>query len=213
MCIRDRDYLMMEYLPGDEFGVFYYRFPDQPRGHIFSINRKKLLFVDGDGKSTLEELILKGERAVCMAPTFFKNLEPNLLDIIPAGERRQLGKVGTHSRGSLFLDGSDLISDDLLDEIERIVDGYQGFYFGRFDFKAPSEEDLRAGQNIKVIELNGLTSEATHIYDPKNSLFYAWKTLITQWSIAFGIAEANLKKGIEPMPVGDFIRHWRKGNQ
>lgn len=205
------DYLMMEYLPGEEFGVFYYRMPDQPRGRIFSINRKKLLHVVGDGKSTLEELILKDERAVCMAPTFFSNHEPDLLDIIAAGETRQLGMVGTHSRGSLFLDGSDLISQELLDEVERIVEGYRGFYFGRFDFKAPSEEDLREGKNLKVIELNGLTSEATHIYDPKNSLLYAWKTLIDQWSIAFEIAEANLKNGAQPMALAEFIRHWRRG--
>lgn len=209
----ERDYLIMEYLPGEEFGVFYYRLPDQPRGRIFSINRKKLLHVVGDGKSTLEELILRDERAVCMAPMFFENLEADLLDIIPEGQTRQLGQVGTHSRGSLFLDGADLISPELLDRVERIVENYSGFYFGRFDFKAPSEEDLREGKNLKVIELNGLTSEATHIYDPKNSIFYAWKTLIDQWSIAFEIAEANLKKGLQPMPLAEFISHWRRGGR
>ena len=209
----ERDYLIMEYLPGEEFGVFYYRLPDQPRGRIFSINRKKLLDVVGDGKSTLEELILRDERAVCMAPMFFDNLEADLLDIIPEGQTRQLGQVGTHSRGSLFLDGADLISPELLDRVERIVENYSGFYFGRFDFKAPSEEDLREGKNLKVIELNGLTSEATHIYDPKNSIFYAWKTLIDQWSIAFEIAEANLKKGMQPMPLAEFISHWRRGGR
>ncbi len=209
----EQDYLIMEYLPGEEFGVFYYRLPDQPRGRIFSINRKKLLHVVGDGKSTLEELILRDERAVCMAPMFFENLEADLLDIIPEGQTRQLGQVGTHSRGSLFLDGADLISPELLDRIECIVENYSGFYFGRFDFKAPSEEDLREGKNLKVIELNGLTSEATHIYDPKNSIFYAWKTLIDQWSIAFEIAEANLKKGLQPMPLAEFISHWRRGGR
>ncbi len=209
----ERDYLIMEYLPGEEFGVFYYRLPDQPRGRIFSINRKKLLDVVGDGKSTLEELILRDERAVCMAPMFSENLEADLLDIIPEGETRQLGQVGTHSRGSLFLDGADLISPELLERVERIVENYSGFYFGRFDLKAPSEEDLREGKNLKVIELNGLTSEATHIYDPKNSIFYAWKTLIDQWSIAFDIAEANLKKGLQPMPLAEFISHWRRGGR
>ena len=64
-----------------------------------------------------------------------------------------------------------------------------------------------------MIELNGLTSEATHIYDPKNSIFYAWKTLIDQWSIAFDIAEANLKKGLQPMPLAEFISHWRRGGR
>ena len=209
----ERDYLIMEYLPGEEFGVFYYRLPDQPGVGSEMPHGEELLDVVGDGKSTLEELILRDERAVCMAPMFFENLEADLLDIIPEGETRQLGQVGTHSRGSLFLDGADLISPELLERVERIVENYSGFYFGRFDLKAPSEEDLREGKNLKVIELNGLTSEATHIYDPKNSIFYAWKTLIDQWSIAFDIAEANLKKGLQPMPLAEFISHWRRGGR
>ena len=31
-------------------------------------------------------------------------------------------------------------------------------------------------QGFKVIELNGVTSEATHIYDPDNGVLYAWRT-------------------------------------
>ena len=209
----DGDYLMMEYLDGEEFGVFYYRLPDQRRGRIFSINRKILLRVEGDGRSTLEELILKDDRALCLAPMFFKRHEAQLLDIVPAGETRQLGQVGTHSLGALFLNGADLITAELLDGIEPIIRDYDGFYFGRFDLKAPSEAELKAGRNLKVIELNGLTSEATHIYDPQNSIFYAWKTLIDQWSIAFRIAEANQRKGARPMAVGEFIAHWRKGGR
>ncbi|MBT8346626.1 MAG: VTT domain-containing protein [Desulfofustis sp.] len=209
----ERDYLMMEYIPGEEFGVFYYRLPDQPRGQIFSINRKTLLQVEGDGNSTLEELILKDDRALCLAPMFFKHLELQLLDIVPAGETRQLGQVGTHCLGALFLNGADLITAELLKGIEQIIKNYDGFYFGRFDLKTPSEEDLKAGRNLKVIELNGLTSEATHIYDPQNSIFYAWKTLIDQWSIAFRIAEANLKNGAQPMAAGEFISHWRRGGR
>ncbi len=204
----DRDYIMMAYLPGEEFGVFYYRFPDDAGGRIFSINRKKLLSVTGDGRRTLEELILADERAVCMAPMFFKNLEPNLLDIVPAGESRQLGQVGTHSRGALFLNGADLITGELLARVEELVRDYRGFYFGRFDIKVPSEQDLKQGRNLKVVELNGLTSEATHIYDPEHSIFYAWKTLIEQWSIAFQIADQNYKKGLRPMSFPAFIHHW-----
>ena len=202
------DYMMMECLPGVEFGVFYYRLPDESKGRIFSINRKKLLSVTGDGERTLEELILDDERAVCMAPTFFKALKGELLDIVPAGQARQIGMVGTHSRGALFLDGSDLISPELLDAVERMVEGYEGFYFGRFDVMVPREEDLPLGRNLMVIELNGLTSEATHIYDPKNSLFYAWRILIEQWSIAFRIAEQNRSRGCRPMGLADFFRHW-----
>lgn len=202
-----RDFIMMAYQGGEEYGVFYYRLPGEPRGRIFSINRKKLLAVTGDGERTLEELILSDDRAVCMAPLFLRNHQERLLEIIEAGQSRQLGEVGTHCRGSLFLDACDLITPQLLEAVERIVAGYRGFYFGRFDIKAPGDRDLKEGKNLSVIELNGVSSEAAHIYDPKLSLVQAWKTLAEQWSIAFEIARRNRQRGLEPMGLIDFIRH------
>jgi len=207
----DRDYIMMAYLPGEEYGIFYYRFPGDPGGRLLSINRKKLLRVTGDGEKTLEELILADDRAVCMAPFFMKSHQDDLLDIIPKDQSKLLGEVGTHCRGALFLDGCELITPRLLKTIERIVADYHGFYFGRFDLKAPSDEELKEGKNIKVIELNGVIAEAAHIYDPKHSIFYGWKTLMKQWSIAFEIGEQNRRRGLKPMGLKDFIRHVRCG--
>jgi hypothetical protein len=55
------------------------------------------------------------------------------------------------------------------------------------------------GRNIRIIELNGLTSESTNIYDPKYGLFFAYRTLFEQFriafEIAFEIAEASLAEG------------------
>ena len=207
------DFIMMEFHPGEEFGVFYYRFPGEPLGKIFSITRKKHLFVVGDGHHTLEELILQHDRALCMAPIFLKRLQPDLLKIVPAGESVQLGNVGAHSLGTLFLDGSYLISDQLLMAVEKIARPYKGFYFGRFDVKTASEKDLREGNNLKVIEINGVTSEATHIYDPSNSLLYGWKTLMQQWNIAFQIASCNAQNGHQPMSLKAFVAHWMNGGR
>jgi len=210
---REDDYIMMEFHPGEEFGVFYYRFPEQQNGSIFSITRKKHLFVVGDGHHTLEELILRDPRALCMAPTFLKRLQPELLKIVPDGESVQLGRVGAHSLGTLFLDAGYLASDDLLRGIEEIARPYKGFYFGRFDVKVSDEKDLQMGINLKVIEINGVTSEATHIYDPKNSLLYGWKTLMRQWDIAFQIAAYNVRNGHQTMPLRAFVTHWMKGGR
>ena len=207
------DFIIMEFHPGEEFGVFYYRFPGERLGKIFSITRKKHLFVVGDGRHTLEELILQHERALSMAPLFFKRLQADLLRIVPAGESVQLGNVGAHSLGTLFLDGSYLISDQLLMAVEQIARPYKGFYFGRFDVKAASEQDLQEGNNLKVIEINGVTSEATHIYDPGNSLLYGWKTLMHQWDIAFQIASCNAQNGHQPMSLKAFIVHWLNGGR
>jgi membrane protein DedA with SNARE-associated domain len=207
----ENDFIVMEFLEGEEFGVFYYRFPSDNSGVIYSINRKKLLFVTGDGERTLEELILRDERALCLAPMFFEELRESILEIVPLGEHRQIVQVGAHCRGTLFLDGRELITEELHQAIERIVQQYDGFYFGRFDLKVPSEKELKSGTNLKVIELNGLTSEATHIYDPKNSLLVAWRTLMEQWAIAFKISSQNLQRGYEPMGAGAFLKHWIRG--
>ena len=202
------DFIIMEYLPGEEFGVFYYRLPLEQAGKIFSITRKKLITVTGDGRHTLEELILLDERALCMAPTFLANLHNDLLWVVPAGEQVPLVQVGTHSRGSLFLDGAQLATPELLKAIETIVQPYKGFFFGRFDLKVADEDDLQCGNNLKVIELNGVTSEATHIYDPNHSVVYAWKTLMKQWTLAFEIAAVNQQQGSQPMTLLSFMRHW-----
>ena len=209
----EEDYLMMEFHPGEEFGVFYYRFPGAERGAIFSITRKKHLVVTGDGHHTLEELILRDDRALCMAPTFLKRLGPDLLRIIPVGESIQLGRVGAHSLGTLFLNGSELITDELLMAVEKIARSYEGFYFGRFDFKTAGAEELKRGVDLKILEVNGVTSEATHIYDPANSVIYGWRTLMQQWSLAFEIAATNAQNGSKPMSFRSFVAHWVQGGR
>ena len=69
----------------------------------------------------------------------------------------------------------------------------------------PSIEDFRAGKNIKVIELNGVSSEATYIYDPQYSLFSAYRILFRQWRIAFEISEKNRDAGAQPIRVRDIF--------
>jgi hypothetical protein len=69
---------------------------------------------------------------------------------------------------------------------------------------------LRAGRNLKVIELNGVTSEATSIYDPRNSVLAAWRVLFAQWRIAFEIGAQNRKRGARPAGVWRLFLDWVK---
>jgi hypothetical protein len=59
-------------------------------------------------------------------------------------------------------------------------------------------KDFQKGYGFKIVELNGVTSEATHIYDPGNSLWYAYGVLMRQWRIAFEIGSVNRNRGIQP---------------
>ena len=195
------DTLIQEFAPGEEFGVFYYRYPDEEGGRIFAITEKRFPSVVGDGASTLERLILNDERAVCMARFLLDKHADRLWETPGAGERVQLVEIGTHCRGSMFLDGGWVKTDELEEAIDRICRGYDGFYFGRFDLRTTDIGEFKRGRNFKVIELNGVTSEATSIYDPKNSLFTAYKILFDQWRIAFEIGALNRKRGAKPTPT------------
>ncbi|MEM6645011.1 MAG: alpha/beta fold hydrolase [Bacteroidota bacterium] len=189
--------IAQEYVPGLEYGVFYYRHPGEAQGHLFAITDKRFPTVNGDGQRTLERLILDDPRAVCMARFLLNHHADRLRDVPADGEVIRLVELGTHSRGSLFLDGTHLATPDLLAEIDLISQVYDGFYFGRYDLRVPSVEDFQAGRHLKIVELNGLTSEATSMYDPQHSVFFAWRTLMTQWRIAFEIGAANRTRGMQ----------------
>lgn len=193
-----RDVIIQEYVAGEEFGVFYCRIPTESRGRIFSITRKVFPSLTGDGVSSREDLILNDGRAVCLARAYLET-QGELRDQIPAaGESFPLIDIGTHCRGAIFLDGSEFKTPELEDAIDRLAKGFPGFYFGRFDIRAPSLVDFQCGLNFQVVELNGVTSEATHIYDPVHSLFNAYRTLFEQWRIAFSIGAANRAAAAQP---------------
>jgi len=193
------------YVPGVEYGVFYVRKPSEPRGRIFAITDKRTVSVVGNGKNTLEHLILADERAVCMAAFFLKSFETRLDEIPQEGERITLSELGTHCRGALFLDGGELETSALGDAIEATSRTFAGFHLGRYDVRSESVEAFKRGE-FRVIELNGLTSEPTSIYDPRHSVWHGWSMLCRQWRLAFEIGAENRKKGAH---VLTFRELWR----
>lgn len=194
--------ILQEYVPGVEFGVFYYRYPGQDRGRIFSITEKRFPEVTGDGASTLEQLIRRDERAGCLAGVYLRSCRRPACDVVPPGERVRLVELGSHCRGAIFLDGGRFRTAALEEAVDRISRSHPGFFFGRFDLRAASVEAFKSGE-FRVIELNGVSAEATHIYDPAVSLLDAYRTLFAQWRIAFEIGAANRARGFAPLSLGD----------
>lgn len=197
------DCIAQEHVAGVEFGVFYVRAPGEARGRVTSITEKRFVEVEGDGVATLEELILRHPRAVCMAPTHLARHAGRLDDVLPAGRRLPLGEIGNHARGAVFLDGARHASEELTVAIERIARSFEGFHYGRFDVRAPSLAAFQAGRDLKVLELNGATSEPTHIYDPAYGLLHAWRQLIGHWRMLFAIGAANARAGCRTWRVRD----------
>jgi membrane protein DedA with SNARE-associated domain len=193
------DVIIQKHIGGLEFGVFYYRFPHEPRGRIFSITAKHFPSLTGDGRTSLRDLILRDSRAVCLARAYEQLCPRPMSDVPSAGETVQLVEIGSHCRGAVFLDATELKTPTLEAAIERISQAHPGFYFGRYDIRVPSIEDFQQGRALSVIELNGVAAEATHIYDPSVSVLEAYRVMFAQWRIAFEIGAMNRSLGAQPL--------------
>lgn len=204
-----RDVLVQKYVPGpQEAGIFYYRFPHESHGKIFAITEKVFPVVTGDGQRTLEELIRRDPRASIVARTYLQRFDSQRNRVLAAGERLKLVEAGNHCQGAIFLDGGRLYSTELEKQIDEISISVPGFFVGRYDVRYASEDALRAGRDFQIIELNGISSEATSIYDPANSLWSAYRTLFRQWEIIFAIAAENRSLGVAPAALRTTWDNW-----
>lgn len=190
------DFLIQEFAQFPlEIGLFYYRMPNEEKGKITGIVYKDFLIVTGNGKNTVEELILHNPRFALQYDTLKKKFGNELARILPKGETLNLVPFGNHVRGSKFTDMSFWINDKLTETFNDICLQIPDFYFGRLDIMFHSREDLENGKNFSIIELNGAGSEPTHIYDPKHSIFFAWKEIIRHYDILYKISTYNHQKG------------------
>ncbi|MBI2682709.1 MAG: VTT domain-containing protein [Acidobacteriales bacterium] len=201
--------VMQRYAPGPrEAGIFYYRFPGEAQGHIFAITEKEFPVVTGDGVQTFEELVDADSRAALIAETYRARFPQLQGSILPAGEKLRLVEAGNHCQGCIFRDGMHLATEALRARIDEISRQLPGFFIGRYDVRYASDDDLRAGRDFQIVELNGSSAEATSIYDPRNSLWEAYRTLYRQWDLVFAIGQANRDRGHRPSSVGEVWREW-----
>ena len=193
----DFDYLIQNLIPfKNEFGLFYVRYPNQQKGKITGIVAKEFLIVHGNGVDSIESLIKKNLRYAMQLKALQRELGSKLHEVLPAGIARNLVPFGNHARGAKFIDASYLISEKLNATFDFICQQIPEFYFGRLDLMYDNFDDLENGLNFSIVEINGAASEPTHIYDPKHSLFFAWKELARHITYLFQISVINHKRGV-----------------
>jgi len=202
--------LVQEYIGGEEFGVFYMRYPSEGRSLVYSITEKTFPVVVGDGKSTLEELLMNNSRTHYMAEFLLELHKDKLSQILRADEKFKVVEIGSHCRGSVFLDGNQYITPELEKTIDDMSQKIDGFNFGRYDIRVENSSLLSEGKGIKVLEVNGVTSESTNMYDPNNSVFDAYKVLFRQWHAAYEIGDQAIKEGAPAVSVFGFFQHLKK---
>ncbi len=190
------DFLIQELvdLP-HEFGVYYTRFPSVEKGFVNSITGKEFLFVEGDGKSSLKELILNNDRAALQWETLEKKYREELSTILAVGQKKELVSIGNHCLGTKFLNANYLINEKLNSSFDQISKQIPGFFFGRYDLRCGSIDDLENGR-VMIVELNGCGAEPAHIYHPGTSLIDGIRDLIVHWKNLYRVSKENHERGI-----------------
>jgi len=200
------DYLIQEFINYPiELGVLFSRMPTDKIGKVSSVTLKEFLSVTGDGKSTIEELVLQNTRARFQLKSLQKRLGKSMQNVLSLGENYLLEPIGNHCRGTKFVNANHLINNQLHEVISKVSEGFDGFYYGRFDMKVESIDDLYEGKNIRIMELNGVSSDPGHIYDPRYYLWQAYSDLMWHWKRAADISIINQKKGTKPLPFSKIL--------
>jgi hypothetical protein len=180
-----------------EISVFYYRHPLANRGIVTSVTYKKLLTISGDGFSTIEKLILDNDRCFLQYDKLKLQSQIDFTKILDKGEQLELVPYGNHVLGATFLNYNHIIDEQLTATIDNISKRIDGLYYGRYDLRCKSIEDLKKGINFSILEVNGTAAEAAHIYEPGYSFFKAQIEIAKHFKMMYEAAIENKKKGNE----------------
>ena len=194
----------------NEIGVFYHRIPGDKKGKITSVTIKKYPTVTGNGKNTLSELILDDEK-VFLYYDLLKNIHKEKMEEIVVKDKTiTLSEIGNHSKGTQFINGNHLINSDLENIFDALDHQIDGWFYGRIDLKYETFDQLCKGEYFKVVEINGIMSEPTHIYDASTGATYleAVRTIKYNWKILDKIALKNHREyGVEYPNLLPFVKN------
>ena len=173
-----------------EFGIFYVRYPNSKRGDILSITGKEFLKFHTDGQTKLKDFVENHPRAETRKHYLSSQFQSIWNEVLPKGQTILLEPIGNHNRGTRFYDASHLKSEELIQKTAEISEKINGFFYGRFDVKAQSVTDFQKGKFV-VLEVNGSSSEPTHIYDSKFNLIQAYKEVKRHLDCQYEIAKTQ----------------------
>jgi len=209
--VKYHEKIPVEYIVQDliempvEVSVFYYRHPAEKKGTVSGFIHKELLQVAGDGKLTLRQLIEKHPRAKYRMEEMEHRHGHRFERIIPEAEVFYLSYAGNHNRGAHFTNLYNEIDEDLLNVFDELSHYTDKFFYGRYDIKTTSIEDLKKGKNFWILEFNGCGAEPNHIYDCGMSIWQAYKVILQHWKALYQISRYNHKNGT---PYWSFKRGW-----
>ena len=188
-----------------EVSVFYYRLPNEQQGTISGFLKKDFLQVTGNGKFTLQQLIINYEAVRFRQQEMMTKHAGHLQNILPAGEIYFLSYALNLSRGGRLVSLAHEKDERLLKVFDGISHYTKHFYYGRYDIKCASVEDLKQGKNFAILEYNGCGAEPHHAYGNGHTLWQAYKIFMHHWKMLYKISRYNHRHGFAHWP---FRRGW-----
>jgi len=190
------DWLIQKFVPYErEFGIFYVRHPQEEKGRIVGLSEKVPLSVIGNGKDTLGTLVDKNERTKKWLPDIFKQHQTIWDDVVPAGKTMQLMYTGNRANGAKLVNRLAEADEALTAIFDKLSHHKDSLYYGRFDVKCTSLEDLRAGKNFSILEFNGAHSGYGHLYHCGTPVREAYSHVLGLWSELYDISMENHRRG------------------
>jgi hypothetical protein len=184
-----------------EVSVFYIRHPKENTGMVTGFLHKIPLQVMGDGKHTLEELVLQHPKGKKRTGELHSKHKEQWNRVLPKGEKYMLSYAANHNRGAHFVDLKEHIDEKLVSIFDAISHRINDFFYGRYDIMCNSVQDLKDGKNFTILEYNGCGAEPNHFYDTGYTLLGAYKEILKHWKALYLISKHNRQQGIKPWPL------------
>lgn len=185
-----------------EYGVFYIRHQNRPQ--IIGINGKTFPSVVGNGRDSILKMICKDPHYSHHWQSFVKKRD---LDQIPAeGEYIRLSQIGSHTMGCIFTDETHLVTPTLEKAIFALLEDVPGVNYGRLDVRTESIVAFQEGR-FKLIEVNGISSLPTEMFDPEYSLVDAYRIFfkVADWLVKIACEHRHQR-----MQTTSFLRLFRQ---
>ena len=196
-----------------EISVFYYRLPGEKKGTITGFLKKEFLEVVGNGVDNLATLIENYDRVRLRIPEMLAKHESRLQQVLADGQRFCLSNALNLSRGGKLVSLADEKDERLLKVFDELSHYTGHFYYGRYDIKCSSVEELKQGKNFSILEYNGCGAEPHHIYGNGNSLLKAYQIVLQHWRVLYRISARNRAGGIDHWGFRQGWQFLRKAKQ
>jgi hypothetical protein len=105
-----------------------------------------------------------------------------------------------------YRDGSRCLTPALEARVDAIARSMREFHYGRFRLRFSSCDRLRRGEDLSVIEIDGIGSSGGGAWNPSSSAPETYRRSIDRQRILFLIGAKNRERGFEPLACASALK-------